>query len=76
MSGNVWEWCSTLYQDYPYCLDAKHESPDAEGARVLRGGSWGSSQGSARGAVRLRYRPGLWNHDVGFRVVVASSLKF
>lgn len=76
MSGNVWEWCSTLYQDYPYCLDAKHESPDAEGARVLRGGSWSSSLVYARGAVRGWYLPDLWYYDLGFRVVVASSLKF
>jgi formylglycine-generating enzyme required for sulfatase activity len=76
MSGNVWEWCSTLYQDYPYCLDAKHESPDAEGARVLRGGSWNYNQDYARGAVRSRYNPDYWRNLIGFRVVVASSLKF
>jgi formylglycine-generating enzyme required for sulfatase activity len=76
MSGNVWEWCSTLYQDYPYCLDAKHESPDAEGARVVRGGSWFNPRGSARGAVRYWGTPDDWGSSVGFRVVVASSLKF
>jgi len=42
MSGNVAEWTSTIFRDYPYRSDTAHENPDeAAGTfRVLRGGSW------------------------------------
>ena len=76
MAGNVWEWCNTVFQDYPYYLDAKHESADAQGFRVLRGGSWYHNQDYARGAARDGSGPDGWNYNIGFRVVVSSSLDF
>ena len=76
MAGNVWEWCNTLYQEYPYRLDAKHESAEAEGTRVWRGGSWEGTDIFARGAFRLYADPGPWLDNIGLRVVVAPSLGF
>lgn len=52
MAGNVWEWCSTLRQSYPYRSDDGREDPDAKGFRVLRGGSYWSSADRVRCAAR------------------------
>jgi formylglycine-generating enzyme required for sulfatase activity len=78
LSGNVWEWCSSLYQDYPYEPDDGREDLEAEGIRVLRGGSWVSGvERSARGSSRYVVRPSLFYDDFGFRILVsARSLPF
>jgi formylglycine-generating enzyme required for sulfatase activity len=70
MAGNVWEWTNTLLRDYPYRDDDGRENHEAEGGRVLRGGSWRSVQRFARCAVRFDARPGYFNNFVGYRVVV------
>jgi len=74
MAGNVWEWCSSLFQDYPYDLDDGREDLEAGGVRVLRGGSWLHSQDFARCVERLRNYPDLSNHYLGFRLV--SPVRF
>ena len=57
MAGNVWEWTNTLSRDYPYRAEDGREDPEAEGSRVLRGGSWNYYQRYARCAFRSGNHP-------------------
>lgn len=67
MAGNVWEWVSSLYKDYPYnSLDGR-EDMSLQGSRVMRGGSWGSSLYHLRTTVRRFERPTQTNNFLGFR---------
>ncbi|MBM4467633.1 MAG: hypothetical protein FJ014_19115 [Chloroflexi bacterium] len=45
----------------------------AEGDRVLRGGSWNNNQNNARCAYRNRNNPDNSNNNIGFRVVVSHD---
>jgi formylglycine-generating enzyme required for sulfatase activity len=74
MTGNVWEWTSSAYQDYPYNSNDGRENPQSDGRRVLRGGSWGLSQDNARAASRFHNTPDSRNFYVGFRVVCSSPI--
>ncbi len=71
-AGNGWEWCRSLYEDYPYRADDGRENLEPGGRRVLRGGSWYDIEGRARCASRGRNFP-LYCVDFGFRVVLSPS---
>ena len=69
MHGNVYEWCEDRYGDY-----SGKEVTDPTGAgfgdfRVLRGGSYGSSDFYCRSAHRYKLWPTVWAGDIGFRPV-------
>jgi formylglycine-generating enzyme required for sulfatase activity len=74
MSGNVWEWCHSLYQPYPYKQEDGREDSEAEGERVLRGGAFDFDQGIVRCASRFRDHPYDWDWYYGFRICVAPGL--
>jgi formylglycine-generating enzyme required for sulfatase activity len=74
VSGNVWEWCHSLYRDYPYDPRDGRQEPEAEGLRVLGGGSFYDNQGRGRCAYRGILRPDFFMFYLGFRVVVAPGL--
>lgn len=73
MAGNVWEWCSTLYRDYPYNPQDGREDLEAKADRVLRGGSWLYFQRFARSAYRHRNSPVNRYYHAGFRVACSGS---
>jgi formylglycine-generating enzyme required for sulfatase activity len=59
LAGNVWEWLSTLYIDYPYPTDANgfvvdtgQEDLERVYSRTLRGGAWLSSSNHIHPAAR------------------------
>ena len=73
MSGNVWEWCSSLYKSYPYKADDGRENLTGTGSYVLRGGSWACYAQYCRVANRdydiSTYRDSCY----GFRIVRNSK---
>jgi formylglycine-generating enzyme required for sulfatase activity len=73
MSGNVWEWTLSLYQPYPYHAEDGRNDLQAEGARVMRGGSWSYNPRNARCAFRLWDRPNYFGNNFGFRVVLSLA---
>ena len=47
----------------------------ADGSRVLRGGSWNNNQNNARCAYRNNNHPDNRNNNTGFRLVVAHGCR-
>lgn len=75
MVGNVWEWTSSQYWDYPYTLDDGREDDtgnDTEIPRVLRGGSWSDPEAYLRGSARLWVTAGFGDFFFGFRCARSS----
>ncbi len=72
MHGNVWEWCSDLYGQYPSGA-ATNTTGAASGAfRVFRGGSWGNDAGYCRSASRGNHGQSDRHNRLGFRLAFAS----
>ena len=67
MTGNVWEWTSSLYQPYPYEATDGREDPISLDLRVLRGGSWRNLASDVRSANRFKFDHSNTFPYVGFR---------
>ncbi len=67
MGGNVSEWTSSLYIDYPYSEGDDHEDAEDSGDRVFRGGSWAQTEGKARSFFRQGAAPDYADREIGFR---------
>ena len=73
MVGNVWEWTSSLYRDYPYQADDGREDMSSSAFKVVRGGSFLSYQGVARSAGRFGLPPYFCNLSRGVRVGISAN---
>jgi len=72
MTGNTWDWTSSLFTDYPYdATDGREEVNAISAPRVVRGGSWLSDHLDARASYRHDYAPDLRSNRVGLRLVRA-----
>jgi formylglycine-generating enzyme required for sulfatase activity len=67
MSGNVWEWTSSLNAPYPYDVSTHEDPADTTSPRVLRGGSWFDPR--VLPANRSTDAPTRWWQTSGFRCV-------
>ena len=69
MHGNVWEWCSDWFGEYPASEITDPKGAEEGTTRVVRGGCWINDPAICRSANRGDTVPISWNFHFGFRVV-------
>ena len=73
MSGNIWEWCLTDYNN-PASSIAENGNVRSSPLRVLRGGSWADDGNFACAASQNGDFPDFGNYSYGFRIVYLPYL--
>lgn len=69
MHGNVYEWCSDWYADYPAGHTIDPAGPKTGISKVCRGGGLSSYARRCRSANRTKHLPSYWNFYIGLRLV-------
>ena len=70
MSGNVEEWCQSLFKRYPYQAGDGREEISARGLRVCRGSDYVAGGYMLGSGERCFAHRSFTNSDRGFRVIV------
>lgn len=69
MHGNVAEWCSDFYGNYPTEPQTNPQGPEKGPGHLFRGGSWRDSGNRCRSAFRDKFNPSNRYCFIGFRLV-------
>jgi len=70
MSGNVWEWTSTIFDNYPYNADDGRENPDDDAnLRVIRGSAYLNEPDEFKAMSRAAIEPDDARFSRGVRCV-------
>ncbi|WP_051210748.1 formylglycine-generating enzyme family protein [Runella zeae] len=78
MSGNLCEWCSDWYAAYSPATGRAVDNPSGSATgtdRVIRGGSWDHSALRYRSTIRYFDPPEYRYFNLGFRLVLSSSVQ-
>lgn len=70
MSGNVWEWCSDWYGNYPSEEQTNPQGATTGSFRMLCGGGWNYDAQYCRVSIRDYFSPGNRSYDLGFRLAL------
>jgi formylglycine-generating enzyme required for sulfatase activity len=71
--GNVWEWCSDWFADYPQAPLTDPLGPPRGKFKIYRGGSWNHPIELARSRNRFMMSPTNGIYFIGFRVALSEN---